>query len=280
MNLRLITLAALILALLPAPAFATGKNAQIKSLQDEIAALKTQIELLQTQDASKAVEGLKKQFAALERRVAQLERKSRQQGKPQVAKPQVDSATEGAAKAAFAKIRSQVAQLQTDQAKAGLKDFFTKYTQTKTVRQARSLESELSVVGLDAPAQYEIAKWFQGQDEVQLGSGKATVLVFWEIWCPHCRREVPKVQALYNRFKDKGLQIVGLTKLNRNKTEAELEAFIKDKAITYPIAKETGTLSRAFKVRGVPAAAIVKDGKIVWRGHPAYLNDALLKQLL
>jgi hypothetical protein len=39
-------------------------------------------------------------------------------------------------------------------------------------------------------------------------------------------------------------------------------------------------MSRRFAVSGVPAAAVIKDGKIVWRGHPSRLNDAFFKKWL
>ena len=39
-------------------------------------------------------------------------------------------------------------------------------------------------------------------------------------------------------------------------------------------------MSSSFAVTGIPAAALVKDGKVVWRGHPARLDDALLDKLM
>ena len=52
--------------------------------------------------------------------------------------------------------------------------------------------------------------------------------------------------------------------------------FIKDNKVTYPTAKENGDLSKHFNVSGIPAAAVVKGGKIIWRGHPGRLNDSMI----
>ena len=41
-------------------------------------------------------------------------------------------------------------------------------------------------------------------------------------------------------------------------------------------AKENGDLSKHFNVSGIPAAAVVKGGKIVWRGHPGRLSDDMI----
>jgi hypothetical protein len=38
-------------------------------------------------------------------------------------------------------------------------------------------------------------------------------------------------------------------------------------------------MSNAYAVTGIPAAAVVKGGKVVWRGHPAQLTDEVLTKL-
>ena len=125
-----------------------------------------------------------------------------------------------------------------------------------------------------------IEQWFQGEGEVDISSGQATLLVFWEKWCPHCRREMPKLQATYEQFNSQGLQVIGLTKLSRNTAPDEISAFIDEQNVSYPIAKEDGSISEYFNVAGVPAAAVVKDGQIVWRGHPARLTDTMIQSWL
>ena len=107
-----------------------------------------------------------------------------------------------------------------------------------------------------------------------------TLLAFWEAWCPHCQREVPELEATYKSLSPQGLQIVGLTKITKSATEEKVTEFIKEKGVTYPMAKETGALSEYFGVSGIPAAAVVKDGKVVWRGHPARLDEETLKAWL
>jgi hypothetical protein len=84
------------------------------------------------------------------------------------------------------------------------------------------------------------------------------------------------------KYKSKGLGIIALTKVTKSATEESVEAFIKDSKLTFPVGKEPegGPLSAAYAVSGIPAAALVKDGKVIWRGHPARLTDELLEQML
>ena len=96
----------------------------------------------------------------------------------------------------------------------------------------------------------------------------------------HCQREVPKLQALYDNLKGDGLQVVGLTKITKSATEEKVAEFITSRSVSYPVAKENGQASQHFGVSGIPAAAVIKDGKVIWRGHPARLSEAQLKSWL
>jgi peroxiredoxin len=168
--------------------------------------------------------------------------------------------------------------LKYDEAKAKLAELKEKYGETRAIRLAVRLEREISIIGIDA-GKFEVEKWYQG--EVAMADGKATLLIFWEVWCPHCKREVPKMNETHNKYKDKGLSVVGLTKVSRNTTEEQVTDFIKEKDVQYPLAKEDGdNMSKRFGVSGIPAAAVVKDGKVVWRGHPARLSDELIESWL
>ena len=75
--------------------------------------------------------------------------------------------------------------------------------------------------------------------------------------------------------------MVGVTRMSKGVTEEQAQSFISDLGVTYPNAKDVGdTLSRYYNVTGIPAAAVVKDGKVVWRGGPHKLTDAFLQQWL
>jgi len=211
----------------------------------------------------------------LEERVEQLEKNPRAAARPGQADPQAEQAASDLLKAA-----SQAAQAQdVDTAKAKLAELTEKYGNTRAARAAQRLSTELEVIGKDE-AELEVEKWYQGS-AADVEGGKATLYVFWEVWCPHCKREVPKLAETYDKYKGKGLSMVGLTKQTRDISDEEVATFIKEKDVNYPIAKEKGdTLSRHYGVRGIPAAAMVKDGKVVWRGHPARLNDAMIDKYL
>jgi thiol-disulfide isomerase/thioredoxin len=137
-----------------------------------------------------------------------------------------------------------------------------------------------SVVGKPTPEEWHIEKWFQGEGEVDLDGSKTTLLVFWELWCPHCRRELPRLQKMWDDHKALGLQVVGVTRVTRTSTDDGVRAFLSKSSIAYPVAKVDGKLAEYFQVTGIPAAALVKDGQIVWRGHPIRLTPQVLYRWL
>lgn len=133
-------------------------------------------------------------------------------------------------------------------------------------------KEEEEIVGKEA--KLVVTEWIQG--ETKLEDHEATLLVFFEEWCPHCKREVPLLQGKADTYGPQGLGVVGITQLTRKTPVAKMQKFLDGNSIAFPIAQDDGTMSEHYGVSGVPAAAMVKDGKIVWRGHPNRLNDAML----
>ena len=168
------------------------------------------------------------------------------------------------------------------EAKRLMDAFERKYSATKAMRSVRRMAKELSVIGKQASASWlanQVDQWYQGGNR-SLSDRGTKLLVFWETWCPHCQREVPKLSAFYDKYRRRGLEVIGFTKLTKSSTPDKVRQFINDRGVNYPIAKENATISDHFAVSGIPAAALVKDGVIVWRGHPGKLSEAQIERHL
>lgn len=226
------------------------------------------------------VDQLNQRVDELEKKVETLEKSPGAAKSGGAAEAGADSEKEAAANDLLKGLADAMRDGNFDKAKADMASLEKDYGDTMAYRKARKLSAELEVIGKDAPSSYQIEKWFQGENNIALDGKGTELLVFWEVWCPHCQREVPQMQATYEKLKDQGLEVVGLTKITKSATEEKVTDFIKENGVTYPMAKETGELSAYFNVSGIPAAAIVKDGKVVWRGHPARLDEEKLKSFL
>ena len=121
-----------------------------------------------------------------------------------------------------------------------------------------------------------VAHWVKGEP-VDVSSG-VHVVEFWATWCPPCRTSIPHLTELQEKFKDRGVNIIGVS----NEELATVESFVKkmgDK-MAYTVAIDAGATSKGYMgkygVGGIPHAFVVKDGAVVWHGHPmAELEGAI-----
>jgi thiol-disulfide isomerase/thioredoxin len=113
--------------------------------------------------------------------------------------------------------------------------------------------------------------WLSGARDAE---ERVAVVVFWEVWCPHCRTEMPRLRDVDTLD---GIEVVGLTRLTRGATEAQVAQFVAEQGIDYAVGRDTRGLAERLGVRGVPSAVVLRDGEVVWQGHPAKLTDAELQ---
>jgi peroxiredoxin len=91
--------------------------------------------------------------------------------------------------------------------------------------------------------------------------GKVVLVNFWATWCPPCRKEMPDLEALYNRFKGQGLVILAIS----DEELGKVEPFIAGRKITYPVMLDPGRkVNEMFQVEGIPKSFVYnREGKLV-----------------
>jgi Peroxiredoxin len=100
------------------------------------------------------------------------------------------------------------------------------------------------------------------------GKGKVVLVDFWASWCGPCVREMPALVEMYAKYKDKGLEIVGIS-LDRNGDA--WKKGIQNLNITWPQMSDLGywdsKAAKMYAIRSIPHVMIIdKDGTIVSRG--------------
>lgn len=107
---------------------------------------------------------------------------------------------------------------------------------------------------------------------------RLTLIDFWATWCEPCRVSIPKLNAWQRQYAAQGLAVVGATQ----EAEADVLPFIDKLEIQYPVGLEGKPgLHELLKIRGMPYAIFVdQSGKIIWRGQPDEITDALIAKLL
>lgn len=102
--------------------------------------------------------------------------------------------------------------------------------------------------------------------------GQPALLVFWNTWCSSCRKELPAINALSERFAPHGLRVIGInTGINDNLSKAR--SYWSEQGFGFPLAFDHDfTVGTAFQVRGVPTIFLI-DSQGHVRFKQAHLPD-------
>ena len=116
----------------------------------------------------------------------------------------------------------------------------------------------------------------------KIAKGKTVVLDFWASWCPDCRKDAPEVVRLYNKYRQYGIEFIGVS------MDTDVEAWkkaIETFGITYPQVseltkfKETD-IAKAYGVNWIPSMVVIgPDGQVKLSTVLTYKVDKYLKEL-
>ena len=115
-------------------------------------------------------------------------------------------------------------------------------------------------------------------------SGTVTLVDFWSSSCTNCQREIPELEAIYEKYKDYGLVVVGVHSPQQayERDASVVNASIEKLGITYPVALDPDL--EAFKAYGAtawPTHFIAgADGKLVAMGRGTKGVEEQIRTLL
>jgi peroxiredoxin len=107
--------------------------------------------------------------------------------------------------------------------------------------------------------------------------GKVVLIDFWASWCGPCKRAMPHIQRIYEKYKDKDVVVLGIN--TRESQEGKVEPFLKEHKITYrTLVDNDGKVAKQYRVRGIPALFLIDmEGRIQFKhtGFRENLFDVL-----
>lgn len=106
--------------------------------------------------------------------------------------------------------------------------------------------------------------------------GYVLVIDFFATWCQPCRRSIPHLIRMNQKYGKQGLQILGMSADEDG--ERVIKSFIEERRINYPVALAGESVTSDFGVRSVPVMFIIdKKGKVaeVYRGFSDEIGHSM-----
>lgn len=130
------------------------------------------------------------------------------------------------------------------------------------------------------------AEFVKGEAPAAWEPGKVYVLECWATWCAPCIAAIPHVDGLYDKYHEKGLNVIGVNVFEDGRDK--VAGFVKKKGdgMSYPVAYvgRGGVFEKDWLepagINSIPHAFVVKDGRLLFGIHPGSLSEKTIEALL
>ena len=127
-------------------------------------------------------------------------------------------------------------------------------------RSSATGRSGMTRIGKPAP-QFAMQLLDGGEFRLSDHEGRPLVINFWASWCPPCRQESPAFERQWRRYRDTGIQFVGV---DIQDDVSDAEAYVREFGLTFPNGLDPdGKITIDYGVIGLPVTFFVGSSGIV-----------------
>ncbi len=101
----------------------------------------------------------------------------------------------------------------------------------------------------------------QLKEIIRENKDKVLAVAFWATWCEVCREHLPELSDLYEKYKKKNVEIIGISLDDQVK---DVKNFVGKKGIAFPVfkARDKEEMSYIYNIKKIPVICYYKDGKL------------------
>lgn len=131
--------------------------------------------------------------------------------------------------------------------------FLLAFLATTAILPAQNIDIELKNISNE---------WVNLNEEL---AEKITVIDFWATWCKPCVDAMPKMNYLHEKYKDKGVKVIGIN-VDSPRNQSKVRPLVRSLNINYPILMDSNEeLIAEFNVSVLPTLFILDaQGKLVY----------------
>jgi peroxiredoxin len=136
---------------------------------------------------------------------------------------------------------------------------------------AWSMGSRVPAVGMQAE-DFSLTDLEGKEQSLSQYRGKIVLLNFWATWCKPCTTEMPAMQTMYDKLRDKGFVVLAVNELE---DDARVREHIKQYGHTFPVLMDhDNKVANQFGVVGLPVSVFIdQDGRV-----QEYIKGGLLTE--
>ena len=176
-------------------------------------------------------------------------------------------------------------ELTAQEAKAAIDGLDPKLKESATVAKIKATVENMSVSDIGAKAPEFSAPTPDGTTlALSETLGKYTIIDFWASWCKPCRRENPNVVRVYEKYHDKGLNIISVSLDRQGQEERWKQAIADDNMDWYHVSNLQfwqDPIAKQYNVRSIPATFLLdENGTIIDKNLRGAALEAKIASLL
>jgi peroxiredoxin len=134
-----------------------------------------------------------------------------------------------------------------------------------------SMGSRVPAVGMQAE-DFRLTDLEGKQQSLSQYRGKIVLVNFWATWCKPCTTEMPAMQTIYDKLRDKGFVVLAVNELE---DDAKVREHIKQYGHTFPVLMDhDNKVANQFGVFGLPVSVFLDEKGVIQE----YIKGGLLTE--